>query len=346
MEMLSTIGGYRMTKAKNRNLATYVAVALLLILAFGFLTSWSFDYTRIQLPSGSTVNPGDQNQGTGDQANGDQAVTKPIKFVGIDELAGGALDGTTSALKVYDTDGQTLLETLSFSSGSCTSSQSYPSGKVLWCEYYYDTTIDAYKWWEVTVPFMSDADAQSLTTNSITLRTREAGAYTDSLISSTGLTITDGADLNTTGTANDTMTFTYTFYTTSDNTGYPSFHDPIYDVDVKPMIWATLTGTGYDQITLTGFDGSFERGSTTYYYKTLNDNDVSKYKVGNSYQYPGVGTVTFGFNAAGFSNSTTAYPTMQLYLKIYASAQYEQTMGDFGPYDFTGAEQTMLIMDI
>ena len=273
------------------------------------------------------------------------SVTKQIKIVAVDELAGGALDGTTSAITVYDSDGQTILETCTLSSGSCTTANSYTSGKVIWVRYLYDTTIDAYMWWRVVVPQMGRADAESLTTNTVTLKTREAGAYTDSLITSGGHTITDATYFNTTGSSNDTLTATYTFYTTSDNTGYPTFFDPIYNIDCKIIVWATLSGTGYDSISLTGFDGGFEKGSTMYYYKVIDPNMICKYKVGNNYIYPGSGSVSFAWNAAGFSNSTSSVPTLYLYLKIYSSVNYMQQYGDYGPYDFTGCSAYFYFAD-
>ena len=313
-----------------------LAIALIAIVAIGS------GIIVIQTPWFETPSPAPS---PGPTPGGSVDVTKPLKIVGVDELAGGNLDGTTSAIKIYDSDGKTLLETLSFSSGSCTSSASYSSGKTLWILYYYDTTIDAYHYWQITVPQMSPADAQSLTSNTVTVKTREAGAYTDSLITSSGLTITDATYLNTTGSSNGTGTMTYTFYTTSDNTGYSSFHDPIYNIDLKMIVWATISGTGYSSISLTGFDGAFEKGSTMYYYKVISDNDISKYKVGNDYIYPGSGSISFAWNAVGFSNSTTSVPTLYLYLKIYSNANYMQQFGSYGPYAFTGSSAYMYFAD-
>ena len=273
---------------------------------------------------------------------GQVTATKQLKVVVIDELAGGAVDGTTNAVVVYDSDGKTTLETLTLSSGAATTANSYPSGKQLVFKYYYDTTIDSYKFWSVTVPTMSAADAESLTTNNVVLRTREAGVYTDSLITSAGTTITDGLEFNLTGTGNDTLTATYSMYETTDNCGYPSFHDTIYNVDLRPMIWATLSGGQYDQISLSGFDGSFAKGSTQYYYKYITDNDISKYKVGNDYVYPGANAFSFSWNAVGFANTTTTETTLQLWFKVYSSADYMQQYGAYGPYSFTGSEQTVL----
>ncbi|MFA5365906.1 MAG: hypothetical protein WC325_12055 [Candidatus Bathyarchaeia archaeon] len=331
-----------MAKTKNSTLA--IGLALILLFSFvAYQAGWLGDIF------GSGANPIiPDNGGSGQVANPtDQvSVNKPLKIVGVDELAGGALDGTTSAITIYDSDGKTVLETGTFSSGTLTTGVSYQSGKVLWIKYYYDTTIDSYMFWQYTVPKMTQADAESLTTNQITLKTREAGAYTDSLQTSTGTTITDGLDFNTTGSANDTGTMTYTFFTTTDNTGYPQFKDPIYNLDMKAVLWAEISGTGYSSISLTGFDGSFEQGSTMKYYKYIPVNDIAKYKVGNDYVYNGAGSHSFGWNAAGFSNSTTSYPTLQLTLKIYSNDAYMRQMGDYGPYDFSACEQTVDFMDI
>lgn len=330
-----------MTSKSNQKTYALIAIFALVLVCFVGIPGYMNPIISVgdtgtpTLPGGEVADPSTL-----------QTVTKPVKIVGTDELAGGALDGTTSAIAVYDSNGQTLLETLSFSSGSCTSSNSYASGTTLYVKYYYDTTIDAYYWEKVIVPKMTPGDADSLTTNSINLRCREAGAYSDSLMTSSGLTLTDGVDVNTTGTSNDTLTCTYTWFTTSDNTGYETFYDPIYGVDMKIQLWASLSGTGYETISLSGFDGSFPKGSTQYYYETLNADAVSKQKIGNDYVLSGSNSFTFGVNAAGFGNTTTSYPTLQLYLKIYSNEGYMQTYGDYGPYDFTAAESTVNFMDI
>jgi len=331
-----------MTKQKNKSWVAYLVLACiaLIAIAYAYQPAWFNSF----MPSQQVVN---QPTPQPTIAAGTVSVTKPIKIVANDELAGGVLDGTTSAIKLYANDGHTLLETLSLSSGSVTSANSYPSNTQLWIEYYYDTTIDAYNFWHMTVPQMTPADAESLTSNTIAVSTREAGAYTDSLMTSGGLTFTDGSVFNQTAAANQTGTMTYNLYTTSDNTGYPQFFDPIYQIDVKPVVWATLSGGSYTSISLTGFDGSFEKGTTMYYYKVMAPNDVSKQKVGNMYTIAGVGAVTFGFDASGWSNATAAtYTTLQMYLEIYSSPTYMDNHGTYGPYVFVGAEQTVLFEDI
>lgn len=323
---------------KNRDLAIVAIICLLGAYVFGVIPG---------VPAPDWFNGGDpvipgQNVDPQDAVS----VTKTVTFVGVDELAGGSLDGTTSALVVYDSDGTTLLETLTFSSGKIASSAAYQSGRTLWIKYYYDTTIDSYMWWQFTVPKMGAADAESLSTNTVTLRTREAGAYTDLLTTSSGMTLSDAADVNTTGSTNDTLTMTYSIFTTSDNTGYPQFHDPIYNEDMKIIFWAALSGTGYETINLSGFDGSFAKGTTQYYYKVLTPDQVSKQKVGNEYPIPGSTAITFGVSASGYANTTSSYTTLQCDMVVYSSVDYMETYGSFGPYHFHGCETTVEFMDI
>jgi len=320
---------------KNEQWIVIILVGLLAAgLYFGYIT----------IP-GTTIGPNPLPGATNPPSTaGKVNVDKTVTFVVRDELAGSGVDGT--ALYVYAADGTTLLETCTLSSSKIATSITYPSGTQLWIKYYYDTTIDSYKFWSVTVPQMNAADADSATTNQVTLSTREAGAYTDSLITSTGTTITDALAFNTTGSANDSSTWTYSWYTTTDNTGYPSFHDPLYNIEVGPVLWAVVSGTGYDTVNLNGWDGSFEKGSSMYYYHVLTQDQVSKQKVGNTYTLPGANSFSFGFNAIGYSNATTSYTTVQLNLEMYSSPSYMQQFGAYGPYNFIGPEQTVYLEDI
>lgn len=271
-------------------------------------------------------------------------VTKQLKLNCVNEFGGGALVGTTDAIAIFDSDGQTALETLTLASGTVTTANTYQSGKTLWIKYYNDATIDAYNFWQVTVPQMTPQDAQALTINTITLKSREGAAYTQGLMTSMGNTLVNGSFIDTAGTSNDTGTMTYSFYTTTDNTGYPEFFDPLYNIDMKPIVWAELKGVGYSTFTLTGFDGGFEKGTTMYYYKVINPDSISKYKVANSYVHEGSGAVTFGWNCIGYANqSKTDVVTLNLSLKIYSNANYMQQYGSFGPYAETATSSLMII---
>lgn len=279
-------------------------------------------------------------------AQGMVDVTKQLKLVVLDKHGGAAATGTTDAINIYDSTGKNTLETgLDLSSGTVTSANTYASGTVIYVRYYYDTTIDEYMWWKVTVPKMSAADAESLTTNAITLFAFSSPAFTDSMMDGAGNTYTNNAVLNTTGSSNDVGTFTYSYYVSADNTGFISSYDPTYDVQLQPVIWATLSGTGYETISLTGFDGGFEKGTTMYYYKVIPDDSITKWKVGNTYQLSGAGATTFGYNAVGYSNSTTAYATLTVYLKLYSNPAYMQTYGSYGPYAFTGESTAVRFED-
>jgi hypothetical protein len=333
--------------AKNSN---YKWLAIFLIV--GIVGYYAFSEGYLNVPSGGNNGGPSASPGTGQQvANpGDmQRVSKPLKLVVLDFHGGAAATGTTNSIDVYAADGKTAMESdLDLSAGAVTTGNSYMSGTELWIAYYYDTTIDEHMWWNIVVPEMTSGDADSLTTNQITLKAFSEPAATDLMVSGAGTTYADAEDLNTTGSSLDTGTFTYTWFITNDNTGFLESHDPVYGVDNKAIVWATVSGTGYEQVTLTGWDGAFSIGTTKYYYHTLAPNEISKWKVGNDYEpgYSGTGSFTFSYSATGYSNSTTAYTTLQLYIEVYSDVPYMKEQVDYGPYNFALAETTVEIMDV
>ena len=117
----------------------------------------------------------------------------------------------------------------------------------------------------------------------------------------------------------------------------------IYGIDMQSVLWVTLTGSGYETVSLTGFDGGFEKGSTMYYYKVLADSQLQKHKVGNTYVNPGAGAFTFTYNAVGYTANATV---LQVYLEIYSNAGYMQQYGAYGPYAFAGAETTVELFQL
>jgi hypothetical protein len=195
-------------------------------------------------------------------------------------------------------------------------------------------------WWQITVPQMASVDAEQASTIPIQLEAFSTNTYTDSLIHGNGTAITDGQQCNTTEYA--TSTLTYSWYGATDNCGFMTSHDPVYDIDLKAQIWVTLTGSGYETIQLTGFDGKRTAGSTDYYYKTITADELTKWKVGNNYVLSGAGSFTFGYSAAGYTTNST---TLQIYLEIYANEDYFAANVDYGPYDAAVAEQTVLMKD-
>ena len=311
---LTTIGG------------VVIIVAMLLIggLAYAFLASTPKTNILLQ---GTTP--------TQAPVAGMSNVDKPLKLNFANIYGGGALTGTTSAVQVYLDDGVTKSgAALTIASSSTTTALAYPSGTQLVVGYAYSTTD--YMFWNIVVPQMNSADAQSLTTNAINLQGFNSPTLTDALMHSNGTAITDGSQMNV--TAAQTGSLTYSWFVAAANTGFLTSHDAIYNTYNKAVVWCTVSGTGYTSVTLSGFDGKITRGTTDYYYKVIDPTAVSMYKVGNNYVVPGTGSMTFGYTAIGYTGSGT---TIQLYLDIYSDPSYMQNYGSYGPYSSTLAEQTV-----
>lgn len=324
---------------KRATIKASTAILMMAVLAFsavGLLYATgnlSFD-TEVTPTEGKTTDPSDLT-----------AVTKQLKLVVNDKHGGAPATGTTNSIDIYREDGENTWETdLDLSSGAVTTGLSYKSNTVLYIQYYYDTTIDEYMWWKVTVPEMTKADAESLTANTISLEAFSSPAATDLMHIGT-TAYADGANLNVTGTTNDTGTFQYSWSITTSGTGFISSYDPIYDTTGKAVLWASLTGTGYETVSLTGWDAQFTLGSTKYYYKTLADSQVSKWAIGNTYKdgYDGADSFSFAYNAVGLSGNSTV---LQVTLSLYADVNYMKENGAWGPYVFTLCESTVNFLQL
>ena len=315
-------------------------IAVIAIFLFAYLGGYiTINYQANITPPGDNDYIPDPNLGT-------VSVNKQVKLVFVDKYAGSAPPGTTSnGVTIYDSDGVTQLEQGTISSGTVTTANSYPSGYKLYVRYFYDSSPDEYQWWEVTVPKMTSADAESLTTNPVRLWAHDLPVLTDALRDGAGNTYADAGNWNvTTGATPGTTsgTLSYSWFVASDNDGYISSYDPVYKINLKAVVYCAVTGTNYETVILNGFDGAFEKGTTMYYYKVLSDTDLTKYKVGQNYVYPGTGTVTFSIDLTGYSGDSA---TLQLYVYAYSDPNYFKTYTSYGPYAAQLAESTLLLYD-
>jgi len=308
-------------------------IALIIILLFAVYSG----YIQINWPS---TQPEPAPGQTAPQP-GEVSVTKQLKISVIDMYAGSTVSSGT--LIIYDSDGKTQLESLNLGSANpATTSLSYKSGKTIWL-YYYSGNSKIKK--QITVPYMSAADAESLTTNPVEFKVFSICTLTDTLQDGFGNSYSDGANWNKTSGGNpgaSVVSATYSWYVSSDNTGYVSSHDPIYGVDWKPVLYVKVFGTNYANVILTGFDGAFEKGTAMYYYKVLDDTELTKYKVGNEYVYDGAGSFTFTVDLSGYSGDAA---DLQIYLYVYSDPEYFKTYGSFGPDAVELAEQTLNLVD-
>lgn len=268
-------------------------------------------------------------------------VNKQLKITAVDKW--NSTNSVSGSIYLYAEDGVTQIEpSQSLSSSQITTKNTYVSGTVLWLKHYYDTTVDVYHFEKFTVPQMRESDIPSETSNPITIYTFDPpqSALTDTFKSNEVTSITDAYKYNITS-ANASTTMTYSWTLAHDGEGYLTSHDPVYNIDIQSIVWVKVSGTEYEKIILTGFDGALERGSAMYYYKFVKDTDLCRYKVGNNYVHPGAGGITFSFDGSGLSSSCAV--TMQIDLRIYSSNVYFQTYTNEGPYDFSIAETTATI---
>ena len=311
-------------------LKTWHILLIILILAwyFGWISFKGFTPEEVQI---GTEQPSEEGLIT---------VTRQIKFTVTDKYAGSAASGT---IYIYAEDGKTLLESGSLSSGAYTTSDSYTSGTILWVKI--DDGSNSILWKKITVPKMNPADAESITTNSVKIEFFDICTLTDTLQDSLGNSYSDNANWNKTSGGNpgqSVATATYSVYVGSDNDGFMSSYDPIYGYEFGAWLIVEVSGTGYTSVVLTGFDMAYEKGTTMYYWYRIPDTGITKWKVGNEYVYPGAWSFSWTVDLSGYSGDQA---DMQIYVKAYASPEYHQKYGDYGPYDVTLAEQTINLVD-
>ena len=262
-------------------------------------------------------------------------VNKPLKFAVIDQFAGSAVASAT--VKVYE--GTTLKESLTTGSdGTVTSALNYPSGTVL---NILVTKSNSKCYYQITVPKMSPDDAQALTYNPIELKFFTLASVSLAVRDSSGNSYSSGGNLNIT-TLGTSITLTISWYVSSDNTGYKSSYDPINDLNWYPVLYAKTTGTNYETLDITGFDGAYSIGTNNWYYHVLDDTEITKYKVGNTYVYSGTGSLTISLDATGYSGDLA---DLILYLVVYTDPVYHQNHASFGPDYVQLATFTLNIVD-
>lgn len=316
-------------KRTKDSTAIVIVLVLVVLIAGGGMSLPKLDFSNIDVTN--LFNGGNG----GDLVD----VDKNIDFALTDEYAGSALASKT--LYLYDSDGETLLETLTTGSdGTVTTAFTYPSGKKIYVLY---KSSNDKKWWELTVPKMRKADAESATVNTIKLKAFSIGSYTDSLKVG-GTSISDGGNYNFTASG-ETPTFTYSLANTgNDNTGIQTSYDPIYDQNWNVVLYITFSGTDYEKVIVYGFDYDFTLGTTHYVASNLDAYALTKHKVGNVYKSDGTLDFTFSLDGTGYTASGST--TMQIYVYAYADATYAQNHGgNFGVEAYQLAEQTVTLQE-
>jgi len=249
------------------------------------------------------------------------SVNKPVQFAVMDPLAGSALGVMT--INVYD--GTQLLESLTTAAtGLVTSSQPYASDRVLNVQVVGNTTYCT-KWTTVTIPRMSAADAQSLTTNYVLLNTRTLGTFAIRIFNDSGGAALTTADVvNMSSYKTTPLKLTVTLANSVDNTGYISSYDPLNRINLNAAV-VTSSSTSY--LTIQNAGTYAPRGTVSNWLQTCNDDLITKHLVGGVYTKPGSQSYTVTIYAgslpdgASGANQTVTFNLYKNFDTTYFAAQ-------------------------
>ena len=274
-------------------------VALLLLVLLGIWFFWpQISSYMPNLQQGNIAAP------TQTPASNQVAVMKPLQVAVVDPVAGSAVSSAT--VKIYQ--GTVLKESLTTdSTGKATSTLPYKSGTVLSFEI---INGNSKEWKTITVPYMSPQDAQSLTTNFIDLPFFTLGTYSIKVMDQFGNVYASGGTINFTALGADTITLTISVYNSQDNTGYVSSYDPINKVNWYAYLLASTSGTS---VSVTGFEKSVQRGTTTYYMVHVPDDGLTRQLVGQQYVKPGTWSYSITINKGSLAAGSTQSFTITLW---------------------------------
>jgi len=228
------------------------------------------------------------------------------------------------------------------SDGTINSAFPYESGKQLYV--YYESSNDK-QWFPSIVPEMNPEDARASTYNVVKLQSFAVGTYsTDALKYANGTSIADAGEANKT-IDGSTPKFTYSLANTgNDNTGMIGSYDPSYKMRFDPVLYMTLSGTGYESVLVYGtFDADFTLGTTHYLAKTLDPYALTKHKEGWEYKSHGTQDIGFWMDISGLESGDSV--TLQIYVYGYSDPTWCMNHGgDYGYKKVELAEHTITIV--
>lgn len=288
----------------------------LLTAAVVFILLMSMGYIQL-----SGVPSGGQEEGT---PGGELvAVNKPIKFALVDPLAGSAIGGASIA--IYDED-KVLLESLTTdsTSGTVTTAMPYPSDSVINVKISKSGYVT--RWCEIVVPKMNPVDAESLTSNFVSLQTVNLGTFTIKATDQLGNLYESGNTLNFTSLGASSVTLNFMITNTEDNSGYIESYDCLNDINLQAVLLGSTAGS---DVTVMGAGSTVVRGTTTYWVSTINDGDMVKQVIGNDYVQSGIATKSITIGKGALNSGETQDITFALY--VYFDPAYFAQNGIGGP---------------
>jgi hypothetical protein len=169
------------------------------------------------------------------------------------------------------------------------------------------------------------------------------GTYTSDSLRVAGSSINDAGSYNST-LSGTSPTFVYELTNTgSDNTGLKESQNSITGQRWQVYMVVSISGTGYETISASGFSNQFSIGTTNYGATHLNADQLSKWKVGNDYVqgFTGDQAVSFSLDMSAYAGTAV---TMQITAYAYCDPTYAAAHGgNFGSDKVTIAEQTVTL---
>jgi biopolymer transport protein ExbD len=310
-------GRNKMDRLSGWDVAKYTAVAFVTLVILVVLFIQIAPYFGLQL-----WQPTQQQQQQQQQQTGTVPVNKPLLISLQDPLKGAAIASAT--VYIYTPD-KVLRETLTTdSAGKVTTALPYQSDSTIYVKVVKSGYVT--RWYTVTVPRMTQADAQSSTTNFVALQDVAIGTYTIKVTDQFGTTYTSGGSLNFTTLGVTSVSLQVSIYNTVDNTGYVSSNDFLNGVNLNAVF---MVSTGGSAVVVSGAGTPVTRGTTSYWLQQVPDDGLTRQLVGQTYVKPGTTGVTFSVNKGSLAHGSTQAFTLTLY--VYFDIAYFSTNGIGGP---------------
>lgn len=263
-------------------------------------------------------------EGGGDITSTEVAVNRKLSFNCVDKFAGTSV--TSATLKVFQ-DNQ-LFESITTdgTTGIATTGNNFESGTVL------DVQLvkgNDKAWYKITVPKMSKNDIDALTTNPIkldffSLDTSATLKIVDSL--GNAYSTTDTLNFTTLGVSQ--ISIVVSGYISADSKGYIASYDPLNGIHWDGVCYGKLSGTNYELLSLSGWQSAYPKGLAIWGSKVIPPEQLTKYKVGNTYVHDGVFSFTLTLTKGGYTGGSA---DIDLYLYAYSDPSYHNTYGSYGP---------------
>ena len=300
----------------GRNKVTYSTIILVALVALIAVQSFGwFDFTTMfqKDAEGPTVD-----------TSGMVTVTRTLSFVVTNQYGGSAI--TSATVKVYK--GMNVQETLTTdgTTGIIATGLQYSSGESL------KILIikgNAKSWYSIIVPKIRKTDVDAITAIQMPMKFFDLDTSVSiQLVDGQGNAYSTGENLNFTALGLTQVNLRVSGYVSADDKSYISSYDQLNTMKWNVIAYGSLSGANYEDLSVSGWHGSYTKGTTRWGYRTISDDGVTKNKIGNLYEHDGVFTFTLTVGKGGYAGSAA---DLVFYLQAYSDPVYHEQYGSYGP---------------